>query len=157
MTGPATPAMLSAVVLGLTACSGSSPSAVPKFRDLYGEGPVRTLEGPAIVVLWRSDCAPCVVELAGIGELERAARPAPVIAAALEDDVTARDFLERRDIVPRHAWRVVGEPAKVLTDVGGPPPRLPLAFAVRRDGSLCRRHSGLLGTDRVREWVKQCS
>ena len=139
------------------ACSSPGPAEALTYTSLETPAAPRAIAGPAIVLLWRSDCAPCVAELAGLKEIERAAGTVPVVVAALEEAGSARAFLQRRGWSPTRSWRVVQDPRQVLTRIGGPPPRLPLAFAVDGDGRLCRRHSGLLGTDRVRQWVRQCS
>ena len=141
------------------AAVGATHDEVPRAMTLGGR-PVGSgsLHGaPAIVLLWRSDCGPCLVELNGWSELQNAAQGGRLTALALEaHDSTDVATLARG--YPRSAvWTSDEAPSAVLTRLGGAPPRLPLAVALKPDGHVCAVHHGILGTDRARKWIQQCS
>lgn len=112
---------------------------------------------PTLLMLWRADCAPCVIELKNIAGLEAAAGDARLIVVALDSPDVAKATLQRLGVQPRAAWRSLEAPETVLVALNGLPPRLPLAVALDGDGSICGRHVGLLGTELVAEWIRQCS
>jgi hypothetical protein len=135
--------------------------AAPDVRAMDLEGHPRTLAQlagrPAILILVRSDCGPCLVELRNIEGIKTAAGQARLVLLAVEDMDHARRFLLRAQLPHRDLWAAGAAPGDVLVKLNGEPPRMPLAVAFNRTGSICARHLGLLGTDRVRDWVRQCS
>lgn len=112
---------------------------------------------PAVLLFWRSDCAPCRLELGGLAGLEAAAGPGQLVTVALEEPGAARATLDTMTRKPSEAWVADRPAADVLVAFNGQPPRLPLAVALDSRGRVCERHLGLLGTDRVRQWVRECS
>jgi Redoxin len=112
---------------------------------------------PRVLVLWRADCGPCLLELGNLKALEAAARPRDLVLVALDSPDVARAKLKALKVQPRRLWYALDDNAKVLVALGGAPPRLPLAVAVDAQGRVCARRTGLLGTDIVRQWVLQCS
>jgi thiol-disulfide isomerase/thioredoxin len=129
------------------------------FHDVGGAArSISALAGhPAVLLFWRSDCAPCRLELGYLAGLEAAARPGRLVAIALEDAASARSTIARLPQPPTDAWVADRPAAEVLVAFNGQPPRLPLAVSLDRNGRVCQRHVGLLGTDRVHQWVRQCS
>lgn len=111
---------------------------------------------PAVVLLWRSDCGACLVELDGLAGLRTATRNGRLIALALEDRASAGAAVRARGYPEAAVWTSPEAPAAVLTRLGGAPPRLPLAVALRPDGRICAVHHGILGADRARRWIQQC-
>lgn len=147
------------LVLILSACQARPPSPDIGLSDLNG-GTQRlsTLRGrPAILVFWRSDCGPCLIELEGLRGLETASRPAHLVTVALQDRASAAAYLGRAGLRPAQAWVATTPAEQVLVDFNGPPPRLPLAVALDAQGRVCQRHVGLLGATRVKQWVSECS
>ncbi|MDB5460273.1 MAG: thioredoxin-family protein [Caulobacteraceae bacterium] len=110
-----------------------------------------------VLMLWRADCGPCLIELKHMAALQAAAGPADLIAVALDDPHVAQAKLADLGLRPRRLWYALGSNAVVLNLLGGPPPRLPLSVAVDPRGDICARRTGLLGTDIVRQWVARCS
>jgi hypothetical protein len=110
--------------------------------------------GPSVLLFWRTDCAPCLLELRNLPELTRAARPGRLVLIALQP----RDELARglRRLGPVQTWRAMEDPASVLVRFGGKPPSLPLAVALDPKGKVCRVRHGLLGRNIVAEWIKAC-
>ncbi|MBE7220830.1 MAG: hypothetical protein INR64_20370, partial [Caulobacteraceae bacterium] len=74
----------------------------------------------------------------------------------LQPAATLRPALRRLGLADDATALVLEDPARLLARLGGAPPRLPLAVALRADGSVCDRHTGLLGRDRVRAWARAC-
>jgi len=153
-------ASLMAVLTGARVV-GAEPTVPPgvMLRDLGGAPrALSSLSGhPAILLFWRSDCAPCRLELSHLADLQAAAKPGRLVTIALEDASAARSTLAKMAPEPQIAWIADGDPAAVLVAFNGAPPRLPLAVALTSAGRRCERHVGLLGTDRVQQWVRECS
>ncbi|MDB5464818.1 MAG: thioredoxin-family protein [Phenylobacterium sp.] len=146
-----------ALVFG--ACCAHAASLSEVRFDALGGGPrsLTALKGkPAVLVFWRSDCAPCLIELRGLAGLQAAAAPAPLVTVALEGPASAAQALRKMDVSPERAWLSRTDARLTLLAFGPAPPRLPLSVALDSRGAVCARHVGLLGTDRVRQWVKQC-
>ncbi|WP_271145946.1 redoxin domain-containing protein [Brevundimonas sp. NIBR10] len=151
-------ALLGATLVGLTACAPARPNAQLQGRDLNGRHVrVADLAGqPAVLLLWRSDCGPCLIELQGWAGLERAAR-GRLVAVALEPAPPAAAASQRLGLPSTMVWTASEPASEVLTRFGGAPPRLPLAIAVDSAGRTCATHHGILGTDRAKDWMRRCS
>ncbi|MDB5429600.1 MAG: thioredoxin-family protein [Caulobacter sp.] len=154
--------MLLGLALVLAGSGARAAATTPQLTLLPLDGapaPVRlhNLAGhPRILLFWRSDCAPCRLELAAIGDLEAAAGSGRLMTVALEPAASARATLSSAAARPASSWFAKQAPARVLTAFGGAPPRLPLAVAIDRSGRVCASRHGLLGSDIVRQWVRQC-
>jgi len=157
-----------AVIVGAVAalCGLGVASAAPRqilkdlaLHDLAGRShTLGELAGhPAVLVVWRGDCGPCLIELLHIGDLQAAAAPAPLVMLAVDEPARIRQALQRYKARPREIWVADAPTRDVLVALNGEPPRLPLALALDRKGGICARHLGLLGTDRVKDWVRRCS
>lgn len=112
--------------------------------------------GPAIVMFWRADCEPCLEELAVLDQLREAAAPLRLMLIGLDDPVRLRPVLERLGIEPVQVWQAPDDPAQILTDFGGYPPRLPLSVAFDSEGRLCARRTGKLAPGLAEEWRALC-
>jgi hypothetical protein len=112
--------------------------------------------GPVVLAFWRSDCAPCILELRGARDYAAAARPGRLLFVGLQDAPALRSAAAKAGAPLAMMVRAEGAPDTILTEFGGAPPRLPLAVALNASGQVCARHLGLLGTDRVRAWVQSC-
>jgi hypothetical protein len=147
--------------LAMMACVATAARAAPDIRAVDLEGHQRTfaqLAGrPTVMILFKSDCGPCRLELRNIDEIKAAAGSAHLVLMAVEDMDAARRFLLRSRLPYADLWAADTDPSEVLVKLNGAPPRLPLAVALDRTGAVCARHLGLLGTDRVRDWVRRCS
>jgi len=147
------------MALMLTAMLSAPAWAAPRFAAADGQArDLRALAGrPAILVFWRSDCGPCLNELRGLAGLEAAAGQVPLVLVALEPRATAAPALARLGASPKIAWTARDDARRTLLAFSPPPARLPLAVALRASGAVCARRVGMLGADRVRTWVRQCS
>lgn len=146
-------------LLVTTTCASAREADQVHVGALNGAARVVSLNhaGPRIVLFWRSDCVPCLLELENLKAFEAAAQPQSIAIVALESKAKAAETLAHRHISTDHAWAAVERPEDVLVRLGGAPPRLPLSIALDRAGAICARRSGILGTDYIRDWVKQCS
>ncbi len=113
-----------------------------------------------VVLFWRADCGPCLVELSDLAALRRAAAPLHVQPVVLDEapdspgPVTER--LAKTGLSASDTLRASADPAELLTAYGGAPPRLPLAVAFDGAGKPCGRRTGFLGYDRLRAWARDC-
>lgn len=121
-------------------------------------GVVRIPSGrPALIVFWRSDCAPCVEGLVHKPLLQSAAGKLRTLWVALEPAGKAQQALARFSIAPSDVYATTDDPARLLLTYGGAPPRLPLAVLLDGRGRVIDRRHGLLGLDTVRMWARRCS
>ena len=147
---PVPPLLLSALLV----------AAPPSTRTLDGRATDRNALRASVVMFWRTDCGPCLAELADLAQLRKAAAPLRVQPVVL-DGAPGRAgpvaaVLARAGLTGRDTLRGVGDPAALLTAYGGDPPRLPLAVAFDRTGRVCGRRTGFLGYDHLRAWARAC-
>ena len=129
----------------------------PRLERLDGKPvDVGHTPGGAILAFWRADCAPCLLELRAARSYAAAARPGRFLFVGLQDAPALAAAARKADAPREMLVRGVGTASVILTAYGGAPPRLPLAIALTPSGSLCARHSGLLGADQVRAWAHDC-
>lgn len=114
-------------------------------------------QSPAVVLFWRTDCALCMAELAHIRKLEAAAAPARFITIALEPAVRAAATSQRLELNAAQSFAAEGDPAETLAAASQGGQRLPYALALDAQGRVCARHTGLLGVNRIIDWIKTCS
>jgi hypothetical protein len=108
-------------------------------------------------MFWRSDCAPCLIELHELGELKRAAGNDALITIALEPRAQAAATFARFGLSTREAFAAQEEAQIALERVSQGGRRLPYAIAVDAHARVCARHVGLLGTLRAHAWMAECS
>lgn len=138
-------------ILALTAAIMPTASARPVAAT------TPALHGPAVVVLWASWCASCQAEVARLPHLARVAAPLPIVTIAIDPVDRARALLVKRGEPTANAYADDRAPRAVLDDWGGVGSALPIAVAIDRNGQVCGRKLGLLGTDQLREWAARCS
>jgi hypothetical protein len=141
-----------------TAASAAGGQPGPLRLESLDGRPVRiggTRDG-TILAFWRADCAPCLLELRAARSYAAAARPGRFLFVGLQDAPALAAAARKADAPREMLVRGVGTASVILTAYGGAPPRLPLAIALTPSGSLCARHSGLLGADQVRAWAHDC-
>lgn len=151
------------IATAIAAASAAAPSAAwtgLRFTDPARPNVVMTgsalAERPRVLMLWRADCGPCLLELGNLKALEAGARPVDLVLVALDPPAVARDKLKAMGVTPARQWYALGDNAAVLSALGGPPPRLPLAVAIDH-GRVCAKRIGLLGSDIVKQWARTCS
>ncbi|MGY2734637.1 hypothetical protein [Sphingomonas sp. UYP23] len=89
--------------------------------------------------------------------LAASAAPLPIVTFAIDPPATARRILAERHMSAAAAFADDRAPRAVLDQWGGPGSALPVAVALDRDGNVCGRKLGLLGTDQLKQWAARCS
>jgi hypothetical protein len=147
-----------AVAAALLSLAAGSAAASPELRlESLDGAPIGVHgSGPTILAFWRADCAPCLIELGQARAYADAARPARLLFVGLQDRAALEAAAAKAHAPPSFLARAIGAPSQILTELEGPPPRLPLAVALDPSGRICARRTGLLGTDQVRAWVRSC-
>ena len=110
----------------------------------------------SIIMLWRSDCAPCLVELLRLNALRKAAGSGQVTTLALEAPIVARATAQNRALNVLDGFATTESPRRVLASAGQNVALLPTSVAISANGRVCDSHVGILGTDQIREWVRKC-
>jgi thiol-disulfide isomerase/thioredoxin len=151
---------MAALTALLSAAAPAAGAFDPRLTPLDG-GPQVALSdirsGPAIVLFWRSDCAPCLIELSHFAALDEAAGPGRILTVALEPAPAATAKLEELGLDAGRAYAVAGDAEAVLAAASEGGRRLPYAIALDAGGGICARHLGLLGTERAKDWMRRCS
>lgn len=137
----------------------AAQAARPDVR-LQSQGQPMSLEQvrkgrAAIVVFWRSDCAPCLKELEQLPRMRREARPLHLILVDLESAQELQPVpAVVRLVSAADSWRALDAPGKTLSAFGGDPPRLPLSVLLDVQGVVRKKRLGELGPQLVREWSR---
>jgi hypothetical protein len=109
-----------------------------------------------IVLLWRSDCAPCLVELGRIAALQEAAGSTTITTLALEPATQARASAARFSIPVRNGFVTTFSTGQVLRSIGSKMILMPTSVMISSNGRICDTHIGILGTDKIRDWAARC-
>lgn len=144
---------------GLAAAVSAGATSLPA-RDVHAvalDGSGKTMPRPAIVMLWATWCASCADEVRRVPALSDAAGPLPFVTLAIDPADKARAALPRTGLPLARAFADGRPPGDVLADWGGKGAILPLAIAIDRQGRVCGRKRGLLGTDQIKQWSRSCS
>ena len=129
-----------------------------RFFDASGRPVSAAASGLGRILMFtRADCGPCLIELRHLSDLQAAAKPGALVVVALGEARAANTMLSKLQLPSSQGWRTDTGDAEALASFGGPPPRLPLSVAINAHGALCARRTGLLGSDVVRQWMRQCS
>jgi len=144
--------VLTAMSLVLAGAAASSRQTV---IALDGSG--QRMPRPAVILLWAKWCAACTAELRRTPQLADAARPLPLLTLAIDPPQIARAALGAERLDLHKAFADDRSPERVLADWGGGRITLPLTVAINRDGQICGRKHGLLGTDQLKHWSRTCS
>ena len=110
----------------------------------------------SIIMLWRSDCAPCLVELSRLSALRKAAGGAKITTLALEAPASAQTTARNRGLNVLDGFATIASPGRVLASAGQDIVLLPTSVVISANGRVCDAHVGILGTDQIREWVRLC-
>jgi thiol-disulfide isomerase/thioredoxin len=107
----------------------------------------------SLILFWRSDCAPCLRELEILPLIAKAHPDLRIDVLSLEAhaDKTPPALPENM-----HWVSAPESPEKMLENFGDKQHSLPYSVFVSANHALCGSHSGILGTDTVDAWVKQC-
>ncbi len=138
-----------------SASAGAAETARFGLETVALEPSTPALAGPFIALVWKSDCAPCLVELGYLAKLEAAAG-GRLVSIALDPPDAARAALSERAIAPHAAYAASGDAAGILASLSGGQTRLPLSVAVSASGEICASHVGMLGAEMAADWSRSC-
>lgn len=141
------------MLAGLAAIGALVPPVAPQPLNPS----VSAIPHPAVVVLWATWCVSCRAEVARLPGLVAAAAPLPIVTLAIDSPAVAKRALADRHLEPIAAFADGRDPRIVLDEWGGAGSALPVAVAIDRDGRICGRKLGLLGTDQLKDWAARCS
>lgn len=106
-----------------------------------------------LLLFWRSDCPPCLHELALLPKIAKDNPTLSIVLISLQDEAHTRQHLTAMP-ANVHVWIAQNNGKEVLAAFGSQ--ALPFSVSLHSDGSACHTHYGILGTDTVKEWEKLC-
>ncbi len=140
-----------ALLLGVAACAGGDEGADGTLPDvtlppLQGDGEpleLASLDGPAVVNLWATWCAPCRRELPAFQDVSEQRTDVSFVGVDIgEDAAAAQAFLDELGVTfPQYA-----DQEAELTDALGTA-ALPVTLIVGDDGQITTTHIGPLSVD----------
>jgi thiol-disulfide isomerase/thioredoxin len=111
---------------------------------------------PLLLAFWRSDCAPCMTETPILLEIAKQHAALNIAIVSLQDEAHTRKHLAARPAPNIQVLIAAGDAKQTLEGMDDARAALPYSVFLSADGSVCRTHTGLLGTDTVDEWIKRC-
>ena len=155
-------AFLLALCLGAPAPSHAHVEDTPVFTALYGDHQEivrldRWQGKPLLVIFWRSDCAPCLQELAVLPEIAEAYSDLAMVLIALDDVAHTQAHLPT---LPAHVPMLVAhEDARTLLTRFGNDRTLALPYSVMLNakGAICAQHYGILSPHTLNKWRTTCA
>ena len=103
-----------------------------------------------ILLLWRSDCAPCWQEATMLPDLARKFPTVHFTVLSLHGDVTHDHWPDNIDI--DH-----DDTDAPFVRYGNMSKHLPFSVALHRDGSVCAGQDGLISETAIKMWTLQCA
>lgn len=117
---------------------------------------------PTIIAFFRSDCAPCRVELKTLPKIAAQNGEVNVYVVVMQDKAQFAPALnsewEGTDL-PRNISVIQSQEMdnkKLLAAFGNDKQALPYSVALHKGGAICGQHYGVLGTDIAKEWATTC-
>jgi len=105
-------------------------------------------KGKVIVLnFWATWCGPCKVEIPAFVELQKAYEAQGVQFVGVSVDDTAAKL---RPYIAEHSMNypvLQGKSNEGLLDAYGPLAAVPTTYLIKRDGNVCKRHSGEVSKD----------
>lgn len=112
---------------------------------------------PRVILFWRSDCAPCLKEMAALPQLAQAHADMPILLIALENVQKTQAHLTP---LPAnvHALVAQADSREVLKTFGNDR-QLALPYSLMQDakGKPCGQRFGILAQENLKQWRKACS
>lgn len=108
-----------------------------------------------LVMFWRSDCAPCLEEMKILPDLAKKNASLTIALVSLQNaEATSANLPSLPHNV--QVFIAQGDGKEVLAKFGDEKLALPFSLMLNADGSVCKKHYGIIGTDIVKDWQKQC-
>lgn len=106
--------------------------------------------GPALVIFFRDDCAPCKAEMKLLEKFRAAAKGWNVTVLDITPDK------KKHDVQAGAIAAADGGEALLKHMQNSAMPALPFSAALHADGSVCAQHLGVLGLETISQWREQC-
>lgn len=110
----------------------------------------------AIVILFRSDCAPCRHELDILPGIAAHYPDVAMTLLVLHDDGLSALKSEAFHLSNLRVQNAEGAEIQTMARYGDERRGLPFSAAIDAKGRICGRHYGLLGLDTVGQWREAC-
>ena len=134
------------------------------FQELQGTGLKNTISvnskawagHPALIMFWRSDCAPCLQEMMNLPDLAKAHADLPIMLISLQDAQHTRKHLSA---MPLNVHVLVAQNGgkEVLMAFGNNRMlALPYNVMLNSKGTVCEWYYGILPSQKIEEWKKTC-
>jgi len=119
-------------------------------------GTVQPERAVEIVILFRSDCAPCRHELNILPGIAAHYPKLAMTLLVLRDDGLLARKSEALHLSNLRIRDVEGTERETMARYGDDRRALPFSAALDAEGRICDRHYGLLGLDTVGKWREAC-
>ena len=146
------PALFLLVAFFITAARADQPG----LHRLDGAEFPRAGQGALVLMFWRADCPPCLVELRNAkAYTDSAGSAGQVVFVGLQDPSLLRRAAAKFSVPEKALAFADGDPGAVLAAYGEAP-SLPVTVILSPSGGVCFRHTGLLGTDALEAGLNSC-
>lgn len=129
-----------------TKLSDDAPQALHKWK------------GQLLVVgFWRSDCPPCLEEMKALPQIATQHPETSMVFISLQDAQHTRKHI--KPMPPNVHLLVSKDDGRSLLAAFGNERVLALPYSVMLDakGEICAKHNGILSSETISQWRKQCS
>lgn len=103
---------------------------------------------------WATWCPPCIVEIPWLVELQGTYKDDLVVLGVSIDD-TAEALRPYAEKMQMNYPVLVGAQRQDMQDAYGPLFGIPVSVFVDREGTIARRHSGIVSKEQIEEWIKE--
>ena len=154
---------LSYLILITFIASTAAASTPVSFQQLYGKGlsrikPIKLsdITGKKLVLLWRADCVPCMAEMNIISKYSLSNPNLPIVIISLNGAKDARAKLPTEFSRNTSVLVSQNKTEEIFKTFGNVNNSLPFSVFLRKDGSICQKHYGIIGTNLINKWKEQC-
>jgi thiol-disulfide isomerase/thioredoxin len=125
------------------------------LKDMNGvDVKLESFRGKVILLnFWATWCPPCVYEIPGLVELQTKYRDDLVVLGVSIDD-TPEALKPYASKMQMNYPVLVGLERQDVQDAYGPMFGIPVSVFVDRDGTIARRHSGIVSKEQMEDWIK---
>lgn len=109
-----------------------------------------------LVLFWRSDCAPCLKEMAILPDIAKQNEDLTILLISLHDVEHTVSHLPK---LPSNVQKLVAkDDGRILLKNFGNERTLALPYSVMlsKQGAICEKQYGILSPIKIKEWRKQC-
>ena len=149
----------------LSPIQASAQDGIPWFSNLknatYAQSgkkfePKAYFGKKSIMMFWRSDCAPCLVEVAGFDKVRQAAGNIPIIMVVPSFNKKDQYFLQKPIKYSAHIVLYKGNYNKMLEYFGDPEGGVPYSVMFDENGKGCISNLGPVNSKTVKDMYAEC-